>query len=182
MCAQSPFVSENGQASHSITYFPDQLTIKPCGLRQIGQVRFILTTVFPELVCLKPSQWLSIITTSRVALYDQIVLGVICYRLETDERRAKNPDQDGEPFVYRCYITQLACLAPYRRLGIGTRLLSDIIEICEQRGDTAAIYLHTNVSNRAAIQCYSKLGFTVVATHKDYYRYEDGLLMVKHLQ
>ncbi|TPP57414.1 hypothetical protein FGIG_07915 [Fasciola gigantica] len=174
---------DRGSTQNPLVLFsPDQLNIVPCGLRQIKQLRFLLCTVFPELVGTKPSQWLVISATSRVALYDGIVLGVICIRLEADERTISINDQKLEqPVLYRCYVAHLACLAPYRRLGIGTQLLRSVIDTCAQRGDVAAIYLHTQVSNEAAVQLYAKSGFTIVATHKNYYPYEDAYLMVKHL-
>lgn len=180
-------MNENHVASYRnpvVPFHPDQLVISPCGLRQIKQLRFMLYTVFPELVSLKPSQWLAISATSQVALYDGMVLGVICSRLEADERKITKDKNSGtleQPVLYRCYVAHLACLAPYRQLGIGTQLMQNVIDTCIQRGDVVAVYLHTQVSNKAAIKCYTNLGFSIVATHSNYYRYEDGYLMVKHL-
>ena len=58
----------------------------------------------------------------------------------------------------------------YRKNGIGSELLDYLIK-----------NNNVNENNIAAINLYLKYGFKVVATRKNYYKDEDGLLMLKKL-
>ncbi|KFO34701.1 N-alpha-acetyltransferase 50, NatE catalytic subunit [Fukomys damarensis] len=66
----------------------------------------------------------------------------------------------------------LGCLAPYRRLGIGTKMLNHILNICEKDGTFDSIYLHIQISNESAIDFYGKFGFENIETKKDCKRIE----------
>jgi ribosomal protein S18 acetylase RimI-like enzyme len=39
----------------------------------------------------------------------------------------------------------LGCLAPYRRLGIGSRMVDHVMEIVEQDGNFDSVFLHVQV-------------------------------------
>ena len=39
----------------------------------------------------------------------------------------------------------LGCLAPYRRLGIGTRMVEHVMDIVEQDGNFDSVFLHVQV-------------------------------------
>ena len=43
------------------------------------------------------------------------------------------------------YIMTLGCLAPYRRLGIGTRMLEHVLNIVKEDGNYTSIFLHVQV-------------------------------------
>ncbi len=45
----------------------------------------------------------------------------------------------------RLYIMTLGCLAPYRRLGIGSRMVDHVMEIVEQDGNFDSVFLHVQV-------------------------------------
>ncbi len=65
----------------------------------------------------------------------------------------------------------------YRKNGIGSELLDYLIK----NNNVKNITLEVNENNIAAINLYLKYGFKVVATRKNYYKDEDGLLMLKKL-
>lgn len=64
----------------------------------------------------------------------------------------------------------------YRKSGIGSKMLNYLIQ-----KDAKNITLEVNENNIAAINLYKKYGFKVVAIRKNYYKSEDGLLMMKKL-
>ena len=65
----------------------------------------------------------------------------------------------------------------YRNKGIATSLLDYISKI----NDIKNITLEVRKSNLSAIKLYEKNGFEIVAERKNYYKEEDGLLMIKRI-
>ena len=61
-------------------------------------------------------------------------------------------------------LTFLGCLAPYRRLGIGTQMLDHVMEIVEKDGNFDSVLLHVQVNNDSAIKFYKRSGFDIVET------------------
>jgi ribosomal protein S18 acetylase RimI-like enzyme len=57
------------------------------------------------------------------------------------------------------YITEVAVSPRARRFGVGTRLLQGIHELAALR-NVETLYLHVDVTNRAAIRLYEKAGYT----------------------
>ena len=64
----------------------------------------------------------------------------------------------------------LGCLAPYRRLGIGTKMLEHVLNIVKEDGHYTSIFLHVQVNNESAIEFYKKFGFNIVETKEQYYK------------
>lgn len=64
----------------------------------------------------------------------------------------------------------------YRRKGIGSKLLKYLIE---QNKDIKNITLEVRSSNIPAIKLYENNGFEKVTLRKNYYKNEDGILMIK---
>jgi len=101
---------------------------------------------------------------AKLAFYNDIVVGAVCCRVqETKEKDSVKP-------VKRLYIMTLGCLARYRRLGIGTKLLEHVLSICEKDGDFESIFLHVQVNNSSAIDFYMKNGFEIIETKSQYYK------------
>ncbi|KAI8871310.1 acyl-CoA N-acyltransferase [Ramicandelaber brevisporus] len=74
------------------------------------------------------------------------------------------------PGPKRLYITTLGVLAPYRRLGIGKKLIDHVTEYAKSaHPEAAALSLHVSVDNEEAIEFYKKLGFSVRKELKSYY-------------
>uniref|UniRef100_A0A1I8FDS6 N-terminal methionine N(alpha)-acetyltransferase NatE n=1 Tax=Macrostomum lignano TaxID=282301 RepID=A0A1I8FDS6_9PLAT len=70
----------------------------------------------------------------------------------------------------RLYIMTLGCLAPYRELGVGTKLLEYVFEICSRDKNIDNIFLHVQTSNEGALAFYKKFGFEIVDTAYNYYK------------
>ncbi|XP_040942899.1 uncharacterized protein [Gossypium hirsutum] len=66
------------------------------------------------------------------------------------------------------YIMTLGVLAPYRGLGIGTRLLNHVLDLCLKQ-NIQEIYLHVQTNNDDAINFYKKFGFEITERIKSYY-------------
>ena len=68
----------------------------------------------------------------------------------------------------------------FRRQGIGERLILDLIDQLNQRGNHS-LTLEVRTSNVSAIALYRKLGFEQVGLRKNYYRNpkEDALILRK---
>ena len=81
------------------------------------------------------------------------------------------------------YIENLVVAKAYRRRGIGSALLSYILNRAKQNHIIRAT-LEVRVSNEAARGLYLAHGFSEVAIRKGYYNnpYEDALVMVKFLK
>ncbi len=65
----------------------------------------------------------------------------------------------------------------YRKLGIATKLLKYL----EDSYNLDNITLEVRESNKEAINFYLKNGFKEVTRRKNYYKEEDGILMIKNL-
>ncbi|XP_052883818.1 uncharacterized protein LOC108453089 [Gossypium arboreum] len=94
---------------------------------------------------------------TKLAYYSDICVGSIACRLEKKEGGA-----------IRVYIMTLGVLAPYRGLGIGTRLLNHVLYLCSKQ-NIPEIYLHVQTNNEDATNFYKKFGFEITETIKKYY-------------
>ena len=92
--------------------------------------------------------------------YEDVIKGVIVY-----------------DFLYdRVEIEYIYVLDDYKKLGIGTKLLKEIEKL-----NIKNITLEVKESNKIAINFYKKNGFKIVAIRENYYRNENGYLMIKEL-
>ncbi|KAM7459446.1 hypothetical protein LguiA_036440 [Lonicera macranthoides] len=108
---------------------------------------------------IKLSGTLYFMDSSRiVAYYSDIYVGAIACRLEKKEGGS-----------VRVYIMTLGVLAPYRGLGIGTKLLNHVIDLCSKQQNISEIYLHVQTNNEDAINFYKKFGFEITDTIHNYY-------------
>ena len=71
---------------------------------------------------------------------------------------------------FQLYIMTLGCLAPYRRLGIGTKMLEHVLNVVKEDGNFTSIFLHVQINNESAIEFYKKFGFNIVETKEQYYK------------
>ncbi len=78
----------------------------------------------------------------------------------------------------RCEIIDLFVNKKYRNMGIATKLINEI----SNDFNIDNITLEVNESNSVAIRLYEKLGFNKVAIRKNYYKNNDGILMLKEVR
>ncbi|EPS73274.1 hypothetical protein M569_01484 [Genlisea aurea] len=98
---------------------------------------------------------------SKLAYYCDICVGAIACRLEKKE--------GGAAAAAVCvYIMTLGVLAPYRGLGIGSKLLNHVLHLCSSQ-NIGEVYLHVQTNNDDAIKFYTKFGFQVTDTIPNYY-------------
>merc|ERR1712126_770931 len=95
---------------------------------------------------------------AKLAYFNDIVVGAVCCRVDMQGTGRK------------LYIMTLGCLAPYRRLGIGTKMLEHVLNIVKEDGNYTSIFLHVQVNNESAIEFYKKFGFNTVETKEQYYK------------
>jgi len=79
------------------------------------------------------------------------------------------------------HVISLATHPDYRRRGVASALLSELLRKMKERGARVA-RLEVKVSNEAAINLYRRHGFKTAGVIKNYYpNGEDAYLMVKEL-
>ncbi|KAF3447184.1 hypothetical protein FNV43_RR12364 [Rhamnella rubrinervis] len=109
---------------------------------------------------------------TKLAYYSDICVGSIACRLEKKDNGA-----------VCVYIMTLGVLAPYRGLGIGTRLLNHALDLCAKQ-NISEIYLHVQTNNEDAINFYKKFGFEITETIENYYTNitpPDCYVLTKHI-
>ena len=76
------------------------------------------------------------------------------------------------------HITTLAVHHKFRKKGIGTKLVEQLIKDAKARG-LNKLYLEVRQSNTPAQKIYKKLGFKVLDRRREYYQHpvEDALVM-----
>jgi len=97
---------------------------------------------------------------AKLAYFNDIVVGAVCCRIDESDAGQR-----------RLYIMTLGCLASYRRLGIGTRMLEHVLNwVKKDKRKFASIFLHVQVSNDVAMDFYRRFGFEVLETREKYYK------------
>ena len=76
---------------------------------------------------------------AKLAFYNDIVVGAVCCRNDTSTSATGDSTR-------KLYIMTLGCLAPYRRLGIGSVMVEHVMDIVEKDGNYDSIFLHVQVS------------------------------------
>ena len=78
------------------------------------------------------------------------------------------------------YVTNVAVLPEYRRLGAGQKILEHVINSLKDQLEF--ISLEVRVSNAPAIALYEKFGFQNVGIRKRFYTHpdEDAMIMTKN--
>lgn len=80
------------------------------------------------------------------------------------------------------HITNIVVKKIYRKQGIGSLLLKELIEISNKE-NVNSITLEVNSSNLPAQNLYEKYGFKVLGRRKKYYNgTEDAIIMTKDLK
>lgn len=93
----------------------------------------------------------------RFAYYNDIIVGAISWKYDLIE---------GKRAVY---IMTITVLEEYKRYGIGTQLLQELINIHREIKEIDFIYLHVQINNDLALSFYTKSKFENVKTIHNYY-------------
>ena len=110
---------------------------------------------------------------AKLAYYNDVVVGAVCCRVDVIAPAPDNEEvqsADAKLSKRKLYIMTLGCLAPYRRLGIGTTMLKHVMDIVEKDGNFDSVVLHVQVNNEGALRFYKNFGFEVVETKEAYYK------------
>lgn len=99
----------------------------------------------------------NILSTYLVAKVDDKIVGYIGVMFVIDE----------------CHILNIAVDTNYRKMGIATKLVTEVFKYCKAH-KTTYMMLEVRVTNIPAQKLYSKLGFKDEVLRKDYYRNPDG--------
>ena len=75
------------------------------------------------------------------------------------------------------HVTNIVVKKDCRKLGIGSLLLKNLIELCKKI-NMAEVTLEVNEHNAAAINLYKKFGFEHIGTRKKYYNNIDSALIM----
>jgi len=103
---------------------------------------------------------------AKLAFFNDIVVGAVCCRVDVER---VGPDAAGNG-KKKLYIMTLGCLAPYRRLGVGSKMVEHVLNIVAKDGNFESVFLHVQVNNEDAINFYRNFGFEVVETKENYYK------------
>ncbi|CAO2815997.1 unnamed protein product [Amaranthus hypochondriacus] len=152
-----------------------EVTISLDGVRDknVMQLKKLNVTLFP--VRYNDKYYVDALASgdfTKLAYYSDICVGAIACRLEKRD--------DG---TVRVYIMTLGVLAPYRGLGVGTKLLNHVLELSSKQ-NISEIYLHVQTNNDEAINFYKKFGFEITDTIQNYYTNispPDCYVVTKHL-
>eukprot|EP01121_Diplochlamys_sp_Union-15-3_P006890 TRINITY_DN1743_c0_g1_i1.p1 TRINITY_DN1743_c0_g1~~TRINITY_DN1743_c0_g1_i1.p1 ORF type:complete len:180 (-),score=25.92 TRINITY_DN1743_c0_g1_i1:45-584(-) len=136
--------------------------------KNLKLLRLLNSVVFP--VTYPDSFYTRLLTApeyTQLAYFSDILAGAVSCRLEHKENSKE----------LCMYIMTLGVLEPYRKLGIGNKLLKFVFDLVEKKNSLktaqnlsiSEIFLHVQVSNDVAINFYKKNGFTVTGTKKNYY-------------
>lgn len=83
---------------------------------------------------------------------------------------------------YEGFINNLAVKEKYRRRGVASALMRELIQ-CAQQREMSVLTLEVRPSNLSAIALYEKFGFRREGERKNFYSNptENGLIMTKHM-
>lgn len=87
--------------------------------------------------------------------------------------------------IDECHITNIAILSSYRRKGIASELVKELIKYCNENG-ISYVLLEVRLNNTPAQRLYEKFGFKTDGIRKGYYKnpdgtYDDAILMTKEI-
>lgn len=115
---------------------------------------------------------------AKLAFFNDIVVGAVCCRVDSSAGvgaagscSAPPPPAPADPQAKKkLYIMTLGCLAPYRRLGVGSKMVEHVLNIVAKDGNYESVFLHVQVNNEGAINFYRNFGFDIVETKQNYYK------------
>lgn len=114
--------------SYNDKFYKDVLEVGP--LAKLGIFYLLSCFYYDVSLFISNSFLISLLFVCRLeAYFNDIVVGAVCCRIDLSESKR------------RLYIMTLGCLAPYRKLGIGSVLLKHVLDYCEKDGNFESVYL-----------------------------------------
>jgi len=171
--------SNSQQNGTTKALIPLELSFGDVTEKNIGQLRVLNVAIFPVRYNDKfYADLVDHIPLCTYAYHCDMLIGAVCCRVEPPKTLLpRQPDQPAPTLSQlasstqtRLYIMTLGVLAPYRKLGIGQKLLDFALKICKDRPQIDSIYLHVQTSNQAAIDFYKRNGFQILETIENYYK------------
>lgn len=109
----------------------------------------------------------NLLATYLVAKLDDKIIGYIGSWMVVDE----------------CHITNIAVHSDYRRNGVASKLVEELLKYCNEHG-ISYVLLEVRLNNFPAQKLYEKYGFHSDGIRKGYYKnpdgtYDDAMLMTK---
>ena len=78
-------------------------------------------------------------------------------------------------------LLNLAVLPSYKRLGMGTRILEEVVREISRSG-AREMFLEVRTSNLAALECYRRAGFEIHSCRPGYYQNPPADALVLRLE
>lgn len=94
---------------------------------------------------------------SKLAFYQDIVIGAYTVRIE---------DYKEKPHAY---ILTFVVLEPYRKYGIGRKMMVQLEKDLAEKSNADGIYLHMHVLNEVGLKFYQSVGFEIAERLDNYY-------------
>ncbi|KAF9427415.1 hypothetical protein BGZ94_004957 [Podila epigama] len=129
----------------------------------VGQLKRLNLVLFP--VVYAPSFYKEVLEVgefAKIIYFNDVCVGGVCCKKESVAGAT----------TQNLYIATLGVLAPYRRLGLGAKLLDHILETASDATTTPKVnkvYLHVQFGNDEALEFYKKRGFEIVEECQNYY-------------
>jgi len=151
--------------------------------KNVGQLQVLNSVLFPVKYNEKfYTDLLRLHTPLTVLAYhNDILVGAVCCRVESHPLQSSSSvvvvvvneagSADSSSTIKKLYIMTLGVLAPYRRLGIGSKLLEAALKFSKKEAPQAeVIFASVWTMNTSAVEFYKRHGFQIVKTVHEYYK------------
>ena len=145
-----------------------ETVIRPAQLRDVYSIQSIDRSVFPK-------SWTQQFTVEQITRRKGAHI--------VAERAHRVVGHGGVAFLADdAHVTSIAVDPQHHRLGVGTTLMQELIELSAARV-SGSITLEVRVSNESAIALYERLGFESAGVRPNYYAdtKEDAVIMWRSL-
>ncbi|KAI9596040.1 acyl-CoA N-acyltransferase [Syncephalis fuscata] len=161
MSLQSEFhLTTDTATAADVSRRPDRLALVDLTINNVGQLRCLNRVLFPIQY---PDSFYEAAPDNdwyKLGFFNDVCVAAVCCRKEPHPTKPK---------MHRVYLMTLGVLAPYRRLGMGAKMLEYALEQCQQDSSVSEIYLHVQEGNDDALNFYKKRQFTITESVTGYY-------------
>ncbi len=158
--SSEPFYIEKSQAEVSLDASLKTFTIRKANLDDVEAILRLENVCFENNVYSKETIINEIKKSFSTFLVGLINEEIVCFGIFA------KPNEEGE-------IIQICVIDKFRGMGFAKKLFDEFVKIENPK----KIFLEVNKNNVSAISLYKKLGFTQIATRKNYYENGDDCLV-----